>query len=391
MKLLYLNNELAVADGCNAHALGMLNAMKRKIGESNIYTYPQPEDCSAKHDSKRVLSFKDNFAGLLQYVRYYRKSIKSYRLAKQLLKDMQEKGFCPTHIWVRSSVFETTALYIAKATGAKLICEMNTPFYYEWCVTRQLPLRDKVEKWEKNLLHAADHIYVVSEKLKEMYMQHYALTEEKFIVVPNGYDRELYSDWKECYETIRNEIRKLENLEDKYVVTFIGSLKVWHGIDRFCEVARRMETNSKVHFMVLGDGEMRSLIQEYISKHSNMTFAGKLDYQTMKKYIYASDLGVMPYTKIENFYFSPLKMYDMIGGHLPFIGTNVGQISDVCANQLDDRFVVKDNSTDALVLAIRNIVDDCAVYEDMQKLIDEKVSEFTWDARAQLLIEKIGL
>lgn len=391
MKLLYLNNELAVADGCNAHALGMLNAMKRKIGESNIYTYPQPEDCSAKQDSKRVSSFKDNFAGLLQYVRYYRKSIKSYRLAKQLLKDMQEKGFCPTHIWVRSSVFETTAIYIAKATGAKLICEMNTPFYYEWCVTRKLPLRDKVEKWEKNLLHKADYIYVVSEKLKEMYIEHYALADEKFIVVPNGYDKELYSDWNECYEIIRRDIRKSEGLEDKFVVTFIGSLKVWHGIDRFCEVARKMEDYNKVHFMVLGDGEMRSLIQEYVSEHTNMTFAGKLDYQTMKKYIYASDLGVMPYTMTENFYFSPLKMYDMIGGHLPFIGTNVGQILDVCKTQLDHRFVVKDNSTDALVSAIRNIIGDVSLYSGMQCLIDEKISEFTWDARAQVLIEKIDL
>lgn len=388
MKLLYLNNELAVADGCNAHALGMLNAMKRKVGEENIYTYPRPQDCSAKKEST-VSGIKGQFAGILQYIRYYRKSLKSYLLAKQLLNDMRQKGFMPTHIWVRSSVFETTAVYIAKATGAKLICEMNTPFYYEWCVTRQLPLREKVERWEKELLEAADYIYVVSKKLKEMYIKHYFISDKKFIVVPNGYDKDLYSDWNEKYSEIRSEVRKKELLEDKFVITFIGSLKVWHGIDRFCEVAALMENNSKVHFMVLGDGEMRTLIQDYVENHNNMTFAGKLDYQTMKKYIYASDLGIMPYTNTENFYFSPLKMYDMIGGHLPFVGTSVGQIADVCNNQLNNNFIVSDNTTKALVQAIQNIVDDCDKYQRMRNLINEKSSEFTWDARAELLFSSV--
>lgn len=388
MKLLYLNNELAVADGCNAHALGMLNAMKRKIGEENIYTYPQPQDCSAKKESK-VSGLKDTFAGILQHIRYYRKRLKSYRLAKQLLSDMKQKGFKPTHIWVRSSVFEKTAVYIAKATGAKLICEMNTPFYYEWCVTRQLPLKEKVEKWEKELLCAADYIYVVSEKLKDMYIEHYCVSNDKFIVVPNGYDKELYADWNEKYNEIRVEVRKKESLENKFVITFIGSLKVWHGIDRFCEVAALMENNNRIHFMVLGDGEMRNLIQDYVSNHNNMTFAGKLDYQTMKKYIYASDLGVMPYTTTDNFYFSPLKMYDMIGGHLPFVGTNIGQIADVCKEQLDDRFVVKDNSTEALVKAIEAIVNDDQKYAGMKNIIKKKTLEFTWDARVALLLQKV--
>ena len=389
MKLLYLNNELAVSDGCNAHALGMLNAMKRIIGKENIYAFPAPKDCSAKQDNKKLLEIKDNFGALLQVIRYYRKSIKSITLANRIYRDIQKQKFYPTHIWVRSSVFETTAIILAKKTGAKLICEMNTPFYYEWCITRQLPLKRQVEKWEKKLLITVDYIYVVSENLKNMYIRHYGIDAKKIVVIPNGYDKELYADWESEYQDIRCNIRHKEKLDGKFVITFIGSLKIWHGIKRFCEIAKALEKEENIHFMVIGDGEMRTTIENYILHHKNMSFTGKLDYNTMKNYIYASDLGIMPYTINQDFYFSPLKMYDMIGGHLPFISSDVGQISEVCNRQLTSDFLTKENTTEEMVRCIKKIYNNSSIYQKMKDVIDQNQPEFTWDKRALLLLEKV--
>lgn len=387
MKLLYLNNELAVADGCNAHALGMLNAMKRIIGEENILTYPDAQDCSGKKEKKSTSILREKLAPLLQVVRYYRKTIKSYTLSKQLYNEMERRTFKPTHIWVRSSVFEKTAIFLAKKTGAKLICEMNTPFYYEWCVIRKLPLRNKVEKWERNLLNSSECIYVVSEVLKKMYIEHYNIVANKIVVIPNGYDAELYKDWEIDYEMTRNEIRQKQKLEDKFVVTFIGSLKIWHGIDKFCAVADKLEQYSNIHFLVLGDGEMRSLLTKYADSHDNMTFVGKVDFVTMKKYMYASDIGIMPYSAGDEFYFSPLKMYDMIGGHLPFLGTNVGQIAEVCQEQLSDDFLVDGNSVDELSNKILEVMREKKKLSAMQEVVNECRYEFTWDHRAFKLFE----
>ena len=388
MRLLYLNNELAVADGCNAHALGMLNALKRKIGEDNIFTYPKPQDCSGKQNNKNISKYKNKLSSLLQVARFYRKSIKSIVLANKLCKIMKKKHFIPTHILVRSSVFETTALIIAKKTGAKLICEMNTPFYYEWCITRKLPLRKKVEQWEKNMLFKADYVYAVSTTLKQMYIKHYEIDEKKILVVPNGFDKNLYLDWTNSYKNIRDKIRKKENIQDKFVVTFIGSLKVWHGIERLCKVAEKLQAYNDIHFLVLGDGEMKFLIENYISSHNNMTFVGKLDYQKMKEYIYASDLGIMPYISNEDFYFSPLKMYDMIGGYLPFIGTSIGQITEVCHQSLTSDFLVE-NTEKAFVDGIIKIHSSDVLYKKMQNIIIKQHNSFTWDERASRLLEAL--
>lgn len=388
MKLLYLNNELAVADGCNAHALGMLNALKREIGEENIFTYPEPQDCSGKLDNKNVSKFKNKLSSLLQVLRFYRKSIRSVLLANELCRKMKKRQFVPTHILVRSSVFETTALIIAKRTKAKLICEMNTPFYYEWCVVRKLPLRRQVEHWEKKLLFKADYIYVVSTELKRMYIEHYGIDKKKILVIPNGFDKNLYSDWIDNYGVIRDTIRKNERIQDKFVVTFIGSLKVWHGIERFCKLADKLQLYNKIHFLVLGDGEMRFLIEDYISSHNNMTFMGKQNYQRMKEYIYASDIGIMPYIANKNFYFSPLKMYDMIGGYLPFIGTSVGQIKEVCHQLLSSDFLVE-NTDQAFIDRIIDIQSDDELYKGMQNIILKQHNKFTWDERAIMLLEAL--
>lgn len=389
MKLLYLNNELAVADGCNAHALGMLQAMQRLISAESIRTYPKPQDCSGQTVNRKFEKIKTVLAPALQVLRYYRKTLMSQKIADSIYRELQEEGFIPTHIWVRSSVFENAAVILAQKFGAKLICEMNTPFYYEWCVTRKLPLRNKVEKWERNFLDDADYIYVVSEELKKMYHEHYGVSMEKMIAIPNGFDVNLYADYDSLYEQTRGNIRQKENFDGKFVVTFIGSLKVWHGIDAFCRLADALKDDKRILFLVLGDGEKRDLIEQYVQTHDNMLFKGKVNYKTMKQYIYASDLGIMPYAISDNFYFSPLKMYDMIGGGLPFVGSAIGQISDVCENEFGSDFLTVDNNVATLEKAILDIMENSVKYERMKNLVLEKRFNCTWDSRAKKLISTI--
>ena len=99
---------------------------------------------------------------------------------------------------------------------------------------------------------------------------------------------------------------------------------------------------------------MHDLIADYAKNHSNMIFKGKVNLETMKNYLYASDIGIMPYEKADNFYYSPLKMYDMIGAGLPFLGTAVGQIEELCCECGASECLITDNRTETIVNAIRN-------------------------------------
>ena len=275
-------------------------------------------------------------------------------------------------------------LFPSPMCKAKLIYEINTPMFYERGVLKKEPMVKQIEAWEKRIIDASDSVYVVSNICRDMLCDHYHVPKDKFVVIPNGYMGELYHESDEERKEIRNNIRANHGLTDKFVVTFVGSLKIWHGIQNFCETAQAMEAEEDIVFLVLGDGEMHDMIADYANKHNNMIFKGKVNLETMKQYLYASDLGIMPYEMQDNFYYSPLKMYDMIGAGLPFIGTSVGQIKEVCRAFGFENSLIPDNKTETLVRSIRNSRKMVGIYENLIRRKD-----VTWMDRANELMTEI--
>ena len=384
MKLLYINDELATGDGSNSHAVGMLRAFESILGTKNVMSYPQPQDGSGNPVNLGANKLKSKLKAPLAVVRYFRKKYLSIKRSNEICRELASKGFSPTHILARSTDFDVTAIYVSKKCKAKLIYEINTPMFYERGVLKKEPMVKQIEAWEKRIIDASDSVYVVSNICRDMLCDHYHVPKDKFVVIPNGYMGELYHESDEERKEIRNNIRANHGLTDKFVVTFVGSLKIWHGIQNFCETAQAMEAEEDIVFLVLGDGEMHDMIAEYANTHTNMIFKGKVSLETMKQYLYASDLGIMPYAKKDNFYYSPLKMYDMIGAGLPFIGTAVGQIEEVCRSYKRLNCLIPNNDGRSISAAIYN----ARKTSDMRDNMFES-KEFTWQKRVEMLIDNL--
>ena len=384
MKLLYINDELATGDGSNSHAVGMLRAFESILGKNNVVAYPQPQDGSSKPVNLGANKLKSKLRAPLAVVRYFRKKYLSMKKCKEICRELTEKGFTPTHILARSTDFDVTAIHVAKKYNAKLVYEINTPMFYERGVIKKEPMIKRIEAWEKRIIDASDYVYVVSNVCRDMLCDHYHIPKEKFVVIPNGYMGELYHENGDERKAIREQVRTKEGWIDKFVVTFVGSLKIWPGIQSFCETAQAMEKEKDIVFLVLGDGEMHDMIAEYANTHTNMIFKGKVSLETMKQYLYASDLGIMPYAKKDNFYYSPLKMYDMIGAGLPFIGTAVGQIEEVCRSYKRLNCLIPNNDGRSISAAIYN----ARKTSDMRDNMFES-KEFTWQKRVEMLIDNL--
>lgn len=389
MKLLYINDELATGDGSNSHAVGMLRAFESILGKNSVISYPQPQDGSGKPVNLGANKLKSRLKAPLAVVRYFRKKYLSVKRSNAICQELAAQGFAPTHILARSTDFDVTAIHVAKRFHAKLIYEVNTPMFYERGVLKKEPMVKQIEAWEKRIIDASDFVYVVSNICRDMLCDHYRAPKEKFVVIPNGYMSELYHENEEERDTIRKQVRAKEGLTEKFVVTFVGSLKIWHGIKSFCDTAQAMESDKDIAFLVLGDGELHDMIANYANTHSNMIFKGKVNLETMKQYLYASDLGIMPYEKMENFYYSPLKMYDMIGAGLPFIGTSVGQIEEYSLSKLSDDFICDNPSVDGFCKSIRNLKSNIGVLENMQHLVNQMKEYTSWEKRSQNLLREI--
>lgn len=389
MNILYINDELATNDGSNYHALGILNNLQKQLGTDCVRCYPDPLDGSKQKVNHSSIKRREKYKLALQLIRIIRKTILSYTRYRSICQKLKAENWKPTHVLARSVIFDTTAIRVARYFRAKLIFEVNAPLYYEQCIINKLPLAHAVKHWEHTILKKADLIYSVSDICRDMLLEQYPDVKTDFVVIPNGYMDELYSMPNTKKNKIRNTIRSKENLDSKFVITFIGSLKKWHGISFLCELASYFESNPAYHFLVIGDGSERNTVVEHCKKHNNMTYVGKLDSIQMAEYLLASDLGIMPYEKNNKFYFSPLKMYDMIGSSLPFIGTDQGQIHDIAVTYLNKDFLIENFSITNIYNQIIDISTDNTKYQNMQTLLTDACKKSSWNYRAIQLISAL--
>ncbi|BBE30180.1 hypothetical protein OSSY52_03210 [Tepiditoga spiralis] len=88
---------------------------------------------------------------------------------------------------------------------------------------------------------------------------------------------------KEEYEKIKNKIRKELNLkDDDYIAMFSGTFKKGKNLSHILYFA---EKNPKIKFLILGDGEERSILK---NKTNNIIWLGRVE--DVEKYLIASDL-----------------------------------------------------------------------------------------------------
>lgn len=131
------------------------------------------------------------------------------------------------------------------------------------------------EKWEKNSIKSSilfwnklssgliDHYIANSNHTKNVVMEKYGLPHYRVSVLYNGIDLEGFRSIKK-----RAAIRKEFDLKDfEKVVGAVARLALQKGIDRFIEVAKRVLMKvDNVKFLIVGDGELRPILEEKVIK-----------------------------------------------------------------------------------------------------------------------------
>jgi glycosyltransferase involved in cell wall biosynthesis len=369
------------------HARGMLEALRRRIGTDNVAVLEvDRSENNYRHSMER---FKKRFSKYLTFIRITRRYLLSFKNAKKLHTLMTDRGVQPDFILARSVLYDHTPLFLAKKFGCRLIIEHNTPLVYECCDLNKSDFRMNVRNFERNILSRANGIYVVSEYLRKMLDSAYGCG-NKTITIANGYMDELFVSGIDTRRKIRDRIRQEHNPRNKWIVVFIGSLQIWHGIENLINAAEILSVKDGIEFWVLGDGERRNEVKKYAESHDNLKWFGSVPVEKMRDFLYGCDLGVMPYNRIEHFYFSPLKMYDLIGANLPFLGLKVGQIEELCSRELNEDFMLPDASGSSLAKRISLLQADTERYATMRQLVNKVRENHTWDVRADKLVAWIN-
>ena len=182
-------------------------------------------------------------------------------------------------------------------------------------------------------------------------------------------------------------------LEGRFVIGFVGTFKRWHGVDFLLSAFQILhQTDPSTHLLLVGDGPLRLQLEEEVRKmglRGAVTFAGAVAHEEIPPYLAATDAAVAPYPALQDFYFSPLKLFEYMASGRAVVASRVGQVAEVVRDGVTGLLFEPGNVAD-LVGCIRRVRDNPALGRELGRNASAASAERTWTHNAAKVIGRVA-
>ena len=245
--------------------------------------------------------------------------------------------------------------------------------------TRQVPLVFEVrDLWpeslsavgagdEDSLLHHAlaavagflyqhsDRIVVVTPAFKEHLVRRWRVPEEKIAIVENGVETDLFAP---ASAAANNALRRELGAEGKFLVCYIGTMGMAHGLETLLEAAAQLQRQkSNAQFLLVGEGAEKERIKTMAQALglANVSFLDQQPREKIPAFISASDACLVLLKKTDIFKtVIPTKMLEFMSCARPVILGVDGQARQIIEDAGAGLVIEPENSA-ALVGAIQQL------------------------------------
>jgi len=239
----------------------------------------------------------------------------------------------PNAIIERLSLFGHLGLDLAEALDIPLIVEVNAPLTDEASNFRSLQLQGLAAEIERRVLQRADRIAVVSRQLADRLIAD-GVDEGKIEIIPNGVDEDQFV----AVES-RELVRRRMGIDGGFTVGFAGSLKPWHGVHvllaAFAEIARY---DAHARLLIVGTGPSAADLHADVQQRKlsdRVVFTGAVPHEQIPALLAAMDVAVAPFLPVEDFYFSPIKLFEYMAAGTCVVASRIGQLAEVIDDGMD--------------------------------------------------------
>jgi len=212
------------------------------------------------------------------------------------------------------------------------------------------------------LYRKCDRIVVVSPAFKDYLIQHRHAPPEKIFIIENGVEQNLFSPHA------TNDLRKELGIEDKFVVCYVGTMGMAHGLETMVEAAARLrDTAPQVLFLLIGEGADKERIKAMAQSRglTNLRFIDQQPREKIPAYISASDACLVLLKKTELFKtVIPTKMLEFMSCARPVILGVDGQARKILEEAQAGIFVEPENAAD-LAYAVTHLLADAGSRETL--------------------------
>jgi glycosyltransferase involved in cell wall biosynthesis len=288
-------------------------------------------------------------------------------------------------IYERYSLFSYAGIRLARACGVPHILEVNAPLAYEQEKTRGLEMKELACQTECRIMRETDAVIVVSRRLQE-FVATCGVPESHIHILPNAVDPQRFAT-ADNGVAVRTQLQ----LNGKRVIGFVGSLKPWHGTETLCKAFHALHAAvPHTHLLLIGDGPEREALWEYVISNNikdAVTFTGNVSYNSIPNYISAMDITVAPYNPSENFYFSPIKIFEYMIMGKPIIAGRIGQVEEFIIDG-ETGVLFEPGNIAQLTAALTQLTTDVQLCHGLGARAQAWVQqERTWDNNARRVID----
>ena len=217
------------------------------------------------------------------------------------------------------------------------------------------------------LYERADHIVVVTPAFREHLIHCWHVSAEKISIVENGVESGLFAP---SSGTARDSLRRELEAEDKFIVCYIGTMGMAHGLETLLDAATELQhQNSQVLFLLIGEGAEKERLKAGAQARElrNLRFLDQQPREKIPAFISASDACLVLLKKTDVFKtVIPTKMLEFMSCARPVILGVDGQARQI-VEEANAGLIIEPENSRALVEATRFLQSDPARGRELGK------------------------
>lgn len=279
--------------------------------------------------------------------------------------------------------------YLFGAVGTKVALEKGVPSVLQidddWVETEAMASRItstpfykmSALAWCKSLMKKAKVMFAVSDTLRKLVAERWEADAERISIVPNGVELELFRP-----DASPLGVKKELGIESKKIVTFVGALGPWHGLENLIRAMPYvLEDVPDAEFLLVGamkefgTSHMMEMAKEY-GVSEKMHLLGRKPPEEIPRILVESNVAVAPYPA-RDFGFSPLKLFEYAACGIPIVCSDLPSTREIIENGKNGLLVPPEDE-DELAEAITRILIDPRLAKRLSVESLRRVKSFSW-------------
>jgi glycosyltransferase involved in cell wall biosynthesis len=233
----------------------------------------------------------------------------------------------PDFIYERYALFSWGGLQLSRRYDVPLLVEVNAPLCRQQEGYEKFTLTATAAGIETEIFRHADPLIAMSSWLKDWIFS-LGVPREKVHVIPDAVNEALFGA-----ELSGRTVRARYGLGDRPVIGHVGSYQWFHDIEgMFTAFRRAHQQDPECRLLLVGDGPELDTLKRAASRQGVANAAictGLVPHESIPEHIAAMDVAVIPYRETDDFFFSPLKLFECMAAGTPTVAAALGQIVEV--------------------------------------------------------------